>query len=64
MYGNVYQWVEDPFHENYDGAPLDGSVWSEGADVIRRVLRGGFWEVDDLRSAVRGQDYSADLAPI
>src|SRR5262249_35045303 len=43
MHGNVLQWLEDPYHRNYDGAPLDGSVWSEGANARRRVARGGSW---------------------
>ena len=27
MAGNVFQWVQDCYHENYDGAPTDGSAW-------------------------------------
>jgi formylglycine-generating enzyme required for sulfatase activity len=49
MYGNVWQWVEDPWHANYDGAPTDGSVWLEGGNVSIRVLRGGSWAI--LRSS-------------
>jgi formylglycine-generating enzyme required for sulfatase activity len=43
--GNVWEWVEDDWHENYDGAPDDGTAWIDeprGKDV-RRVLRGGSW---------------------
>src|SRR5262245_26320626 len=56
MHGNVWQWVEDPYHENYGGAPLDGSVWREGGDGTR-VVRGGAWNYfsDHLRSAVRSR---------
>jgi formylglycine-generating enzyme required for sulfatase activity len=43
MHGNVLQWVEDPYHGNYNGAPSDGSVWSQGGDAGRRVVRGGSW---------------------
>jgi formylglycine-generating enzyme required for sulfatase activity len=55
MHGNVFQWVEDPYHDNYDGAPLDGSVWVQGADASGRVLRGGSWSPFPvgLRSAFR-----------
>ena len=42
MSGNVWEWVEDCYHENYDGAPGDGSAWSD-VDCTRRVLRGGSW---------------------
>jgi formylglycine-generating enzyme required for sulfatase activity len=27
MAGNVWEWVEDVWHDNYDGAPTDGSAW-------------------------------------
>jgi formylglycine-generating enzyme required for sulfatase activity len=41
VYGNVMEWVADCWHQNYDGAPTDGSVWKLGADCNGRVLRGG-----------------------
>ncbi|QQS55511.1 MAG: formylglycine-generating enzyme family protein [Candidatus Competibacteraceae bacterium] len=54
MMGNVWEWVRDSWHENYRGAPLDGSAWEE-AGGGPRVLRGGSWYVapDWLRSAAR-----------
>ena len=54
MAGNVWQWVQDCDHGDYDGAPTDGSAWTS-ADCGRHVVRGGSW-VDRpqlLRSAVR-----------
>jgi formylglycine-generating enzyme required for sulfatase activity len=54
VHGNVWEWVEDCWHENYQGAPVDGSAWITG-ECKYRVLRGGSW-VDDprlLRSAKR-----------
>jgi formylglycine-generating enzyme required for sulfatase activity len=55
MHGNVWEWVEDTWHENYDSAPLDGSAWLEGGDPSYRVIRGGSWrnEAEFLRAAVR-----------
>ena len=44
MAGNVSEWVEDCWHENYIGAPQDGSAWTHGGDCGRRVVRGGIWE--------------------
>ena len=54
MLGNVYEWVEDCFHGDYDGAPADGSAWSSPG-CPRRVVRGGSWlsRAFDLRSAAR-----------
>ena len=43
MAGNVSEWVEDCWHENYEGAPQDGSAWTKGGDCDRRVQRGGSW---------------------
>jgi formylglycine-generating enzyme required for sulfatase activity len=37
--GNAEEWVEDCWHENYVGAPSDGSVWA-GGDCSRGVTRG------------------------
>jgi formylglycine-generating enzyme required for sulfatase activity len=56
MHGNVCQWVEDPYHDRYDGAPADGSVWAR-AETSFRVLRGGSWNYNPqyLRSAVRSR---------
>jgi formylglycine-generating enzyme required for sulfatase activity len=56
VHGNVWEWVEDCFHENYAGAPSDGSAWTSG-DCSRRVMRGGSWVTPprDLRSAGRGR---------
>ena len=42
MLGNVWQWVNDCWNENYVGAPRDGSSATNG-DCTRRVLRGGSW---------------------
>ena len=55
VHGNVWEWVEDCWHHDYTGAPLDGSAWMAGGDCARRVLRGGSWsnEPRDLRSAAR-----------
>ena len=60
MLGNAWEWTADCWHENYQGAPMDGSAWGEenGGDCSRRVLRGGGWfgKPRDLRSASRGRD--------
>ena len=54
VHGNVSEWVEDCWNEDYKGAPSDGSAWTTG-DCERRVLRGGGWSDHPayLRSARR-----------
>lgn len=42
VHGNVSEWTEDCAHDNYTGAPTNGSAWTTG-DCNRRVLRGGSW---------------------
>ena len=41
--GNVWERVGDCWHDNYSGAPIDGSAWTSGGDCSKRVLRGGSW---------------------
>ncbi|RZM79548.1 formylglycine-generating enzyme family protein [Leptolyngbya iicbica] len=42
MHGNVWEWCEDMWHSNYEGAPIDGSAWTQSDDK-RPVMRGGSW---------------------
>lgn len=41
MYGSVYEWTADPWHENYQEAPTDGSVWETHGDQHKMSIRGG-----------------------
>ena len=43
VHGNVWEWVEDCWHGDYEGAPTEGSAWVSGGDCGKRVLRGGSW---------------------
>ncbi len=64
MHGNVWEWCEDTWHDDYKGATSDGSAWVSG-NTWRRVLRGGSW-VDgpgDCRSACRS-GYGASVRGI
>jgi len=64
MHGNVWEWVQDMYHNSYSGAHIDGSAW-EGSGS-RRVVRGGDWgdNARSCRSAYRShgdpdaRDYS------
>jgi formylglycine-generating enzyme required for sulfatase activity len=54
MHGNVWEWCEDSWHMDYQGAPQDGSAW-QGGDTLLKVLRSGSWEYipRNIRSASR-----------
>lgn len=43
FHGNVWEWCADAWHNNYNGAPADGSVWESDGDSSLRLLRGGSW---------------------
>lgn len=61
--GNVWEWVQDCWHDTYDGAPTDGSAWLKscsGQDV--RTRRGGGWDggAGGIRSAIRSKGGDQD----
>jgi len=43
MHGNVWEWVQDVWHHNYEDAPKDGSAWVADGKKQERVFRGGSW---------------------
>ncbi len=56
MYGNVWEWTQDCWHNNYRGAPKDGSAWlNENCDT--GVIRGGSWlnQASFLRATFRSR---------
>lgn len=61
MHGNVREWVEDLWHENYLDAPTDPLPWADGHGSMH-VLRGGSWMDSSwfLRSAARGRATVSD----
>ena len=57
MHGNIWEWCEDDWHDNYENAPTDGSAWVESdRKSTDRLLRGGSWYDNPVycRSAIRG----------
>jgi formylglycine-generating enzyme required for sulfatase activity/tRNA A-37 threonylcarbamoyl transferase component Bud32 len=55
LHGNVWEWCADSWHNNYNGAPVDGSIWESGGDRSLKLLRGGSWNdhPPNCRSACR-----------
>ncbi len=59
MHGNVYEWVQDCWHSDYNGAPTDGSAWVVACELgyygASRLFRGGSWRryAGSCRSACR-----------
>lgn len=55
VYGNVWEWVQECWHPNHAGAPINSRVRG-GGDCSRRTVKGGAWnnQGDMLGSAVRG----------
>jgi formylglycine-generating enzyme required for sulfatase activity len=60
MHGNVWEWCQDNWHSNYEGAPTDGSAWLDIEwNTTAKQVRGGSWVFNpgNCRSACR-YDYN------
>ncbi len=57
MHGNVWEWVEDCWHDFYSSAPNDGAAWTTACTSPDTVYRGGSWNNGPtyLRSSNRGR---------
>ena len=60
MAGNVWEWVQDCWHDSYNGAPDDGSAWTtprpgSSDTCTKRMMRGGSWDSapKNMRAAKR-----------
>jgi formylglycine-generating enzyme required for sulfatase activity len=63
MTGNVWEWVEDCWHDGYSGAPSVGyPAWDTGCSGSARVHRGGGFDDGDggLRVSYRGGGSPSD----
>jgi len=44
IHGYLWEWCMDVAHDNYQGAPTDGSAWIDGGNPQLRVIRSGSWK--------------------
>jgi len=65
MHGYLWEFVADPWHDNYKNAPSNGAVWDSDTNDPPRVARGGAWtdRFDHLRSAFRAKITSTTVSP-
>jgi len=60
--GNIWEWCQDLWHPNYEGAPPDSSPWlndiSGSGAGRRRVLRGGSWNFNALNARTTYRDWN------
>jgi formylglycine-generating enzyme required for sulfatase activity/uncharacterized caspase-like protein len=63
LHGNVWEWCQDVWHENYENVPKDGSSWDENSSQTNvRSLRGGSWSFGPRNCRSAGRDwYYADF---
>jgi formylglycine-generating enzyme required for sulfatase activity len=55
MHGNIWEWCQDTYKDNYEKVPTDGRAYESGNNNHYRLLRGGSWfnVARYCRSAVR-----------
>ncbi len=46
LHGQVWEWCADNWHDNYQGAPIDGSAWLKENQKAYRIIRGGAWNLN------------------
>jgi formylglycine-generating enzyme required for sulfatase activity len=62
MHGNVWEWTQDHWHDDYQGAPADGLAWEDSRPGAKRVVRGGSWNdhARHVRAAYRYRTHPDD----
>lgn len=57
--GNVFEWVEDCWNDQFEGIGLDGTAYQNPAGCGKRVIRGGGWSFPpkEIRVTNRWRDF-------
>jgi len=63
MAGNILEWVEDGWHEDYSGAPSDGQPWMDSLHFGWRVVRGGNWKDSWIFCRTRHRRWHSSVSP-
>ncbi|MBB74579.1 MAG: gluconolaconase [Planctomycetaceae bacterium] len=56
VHGYLWEWCLDHGHETYEGAPQDGSAWTQAGDSQKRIMRGGSWKDKPAQLASANRD--------
>lgn len=56
MLSSLRQWVQDSYHDTYEGAPIDGSAWEDAGS--ERVVRGNRWGQHSIWSGSANRSHS------
>ena len=59
MSGNIWEWCEDDWHDNYTGAPTNGNAWVDSPRGSYCVVRGGSWDGYDFRCRSAYRTYTS-----
>ena len=58
MHGNVWEWCQDDWHDNYENAPTNSKAWYS-EDKSRKVTRGSSWLSNPSGCRSASRDYSS-----
>lgn len=66
MVGNLGEWVGDCWHDDFSGAPSDGSAWTTACSLETRVIRGSnyYYPAESMRTAARSYGEASTMSAL